>query len=560
MTQNSAPDINCPLAFPSGFTIKSQDHRRKQAKRPRTNITNPFNYLIAQDQNSFIKLKCTNRNEGFNNISPIKINKALRQTLGLAQDQFEIEPTKSGELILAVKQPTLIHRLNNLQDKRLLGIELDIQIEASLDTFLNRCKGVITSRSWDSISIDELKDDLKDIDVVDVYRITSFKNNKIYKTNKYILTFNKTKLPHAINTGYHMTKVEPYLPNPTTCRKCWRHNLHTTKKCKNIEICPNCGKNDHKLDNCLKFTKCPNCKGTNHTAMSKGCPEYIKAKKVNDIMALNVLTKNMATRKMADLLRNKTFLPQDLSNTYLTRHPDTKIPKKMNNSDKQNGSGKPVSELNKRLMASKWMTDQEKLQIETETQIETDTQIETETQMEIEDSQNHDNTIDNNKKNKKQAQKRPREEFPCSTRNDWETSPINEPGIIPGFQKLTRNPNLEVNNDERQINDYEMDTMTSNQDATNTPQPSKSNIDEINKTNEQKLRDKQLRELHRHNKKSKDINLGSNSSSLVDIFLSIQNSSDNDSQQTIEQTNKNLPSLNGANNGNETDKPIYTNL
>ena len=230
MTQNHVLDINCPLAFPSGFDNKAQDRKRKQAKRPWTYSTNPFNYFMAQDHNSFIRLKCTNRNEGFNNISPL--NKALRETLGITQDQIEIEPTKSGELILAVKQPTLTHRLNNLTDKRLLGTDLDIQVEACLDTYLNRCKGVVTSRCWDSISIDELKDDLKDIDVVDVYRITSFKNSKIYKTHKYILTFNMTKLPKAINTGYHMTKVEPYLPNPTTCRKCWKHNLHTTKNAK----------------------------------------------------------------------------------------------------------------------------------------------------------------------------------------------------------------------------------------------------------------------------------------------------------------------------------------
>ena len=77
MTSKSTFDINCPLTFPEGLNSKIQDRRRKQAKRQRTESTNPFNYHVVQDHNSFIRLKCTNRNEGFNGISPLKINKAL---------------------------------------------------------------------------------------------------------------------------------------------------------------------------------------------------------------------------------------------------------------------------------------------------------------------------------------------------------------------------------------------------------------------------------------------------------------------------------------------------
>ena len=91
----------------------------------------------------------------------------------------------------------------------------------------------------------EIRDELKDQDVIGVNRVTLKKEGKVIPTNTlFYLTFGSPDLPKEITVGYLKVKVALFVPNPMRCFNCNKFG-HTSQRCKVAEKCPGCGKDKH---------------------------------------------------------------------------------------------------------------------------------------------------------------------------------------------------------------------------------------------------------------------------------------------------------------------------
>ncbi|CAH2106813.1 unnamed protein product [Euphydryas editha] len=87
--------------------------------------------------------------------------------------------------------------------------------------------------------------------------------------------------PYVLVDGLKI-KVDPYVFSVSQCSRCWRLG-HMTKRCPSIKItCPKCGGNHANCETTMY--KCINCEG-NHMALSKSCPNYLKEKRIRELMA-----------------------------------------------------------------------------------------------------------------------------------------------------------------------------------------------------------------------------------------------------------------------------------
>ncbi|XP_062531760.1 uncharacterized protein LOC134201268 [Bombyx mori] len=96
------------------------------------------------------------------------------------------------------------------------------------------------------------------------------------------LCFKGAFIPAYVSIGGLRIRVDRYVFPVSQCGLCWKLG-HPTKRCPtNKEICPKCG---GKHNNCETTTfSCVNCKG-GHMAMYKGCPAFLKEKRLREIMA-----------------------------------------------------------------------------------------------------------------------------------------------------------------------------------------------------------------------------------------------------------------------------------
>lgn len=89
-------------------------------------------------------------------------------------------------------------------------------------------------------------------------------------------------LPSYIYIYDMQVKVEPYIFPVTQCSRCWRFG-HTVRMCPSKRVfCPKCG---GKHENCSTTAfKCINC-SKDHMSLNRKCPEYLKEKRIREIMA-----------------------------------------------------------------------------------------------------------------------------------------------------------------------------------------------------------------------------------------------------------------------------------
>lgn len=96
------------------------------------------------------------------------------------------------------------------------------------------------------------------------------------------LCFKGSYLPPYVNVDNVRIKVDPFVFPVSQCSNCWKLG-HTAKRCpSNKIICPKCG-NNHSNCETLVF-KCVNC-GGDHMSLSRSCPEYLREKRIRQIMS-----------------------------------------------------------------------------------------------------------------------------------------------------------------------------------------------------------------------------------------------------------------------------------
>lgn len=110
--------------------------------------------------------------------------------------------------------------------------------------------------------------------------------------------FKGSTLPAFVYIHGIKTKVDQFKFPVTQCSKCWRFG-HSGKLCPSRKlICPKCS-DSHANCESREF-KCPNC-GGHHMAMFRGCPVFLKEKKIREIMAEFNCTYKMAVNMYVPL-------------------------------------------------------------------------------------------------------------------------------------------------------------------------------------------------------------------------------------------------------------------
>ena len=170
------------------------------------------------------------------------------------------------------KQNIIVKARNYDQAKELMRFKSSHVANVTATSYLNECKGVITT--WMLANDDEQDLKLFNEDIVGIERIKRRIDGELVNTNSAILTFNRSDLPVKINYGWIDVEVKPYIPRPLQCYNCQKYG-HSKFKCKYKNMysrCVVCGTEFNGSHECSKIVKCSNC-GEDHKSNSKDCVE-----------------------------------------------------------------------------------------------------------------------------------------------------------------------------------------------------------------------------------------------------------------------------------------------
>ncbi|KAL7290081.1 hypothetical protein TKK_0015809 [Trichogramma kaykai] len=114
--------------------------------------------------------------------------------------------------------------------------------------------------------------------------------NKWIPSRSLLLTFEGQEIPREVFIAKVKFIVEPYVPNPMQCHKCFIFG-HKAKICRNKAKCYKCGADQHEGE-CETSFKCVNClEGKNdHKSTDKRCEVYRKQAEVNVLVAYDNIT------------------------------------------------------------------------------------------------------------------------------------------------------------------------------------------------------------------------------------------------------------------------------
>jgi hypothetical protein len=210
--------------------------------------------------------------------SPFVINKAFVSAGGQPK---AIRKLRNGTL--------LVEASNVAQSRKYLKMTSffdQVPVTVEPHATLNSCKGVIYCRELLDCSLDEIKKELKSVQVIDVVCIMKKESESLVATAGLILTFALPQPPEKLRVGYMSISVKPYFKNPQRCFRCQKYG-HSSQGCTNTETCCRCGQAGHSDKDCSKEEQCANCKGK-HSSNSRSCKTYLEE---NEILKITTLEK-----------------------------------------------------------------------------------------------------------------------------------------------------------------------------------------------------------------------------------------------------------------------------
>ena len=199
---------------------------------------------------------------------------AIKEVVG--RKFCKVQP-QGPNIVIEVDQKETSEKL--LQVTELKSVPVNIKPHFSMNT----CKGKVFCDNISDMTNEEIKEELQDQDVVDVYRTKKRDEDKLVPTNCYIVTFERTTLPDEVKIGYMNCKVYLYIPNPRQCFKCTKFG-HGKNTCTHDPVCAKCaqaGPGHPEFKDCTNAPKCAHCHG-DHPASSKLCPMYQLEKKITE--------------------------------------------------------------------------------------------------------------------------------------------------------------------------------------------------------------------------------------------------------------------------------------
>lgn len=240
-----------------------------------------------------------------------------------ADSEIKLKIGKPKKICKLNKNALLIQVLSEEQGKKLskLTSVANQLVTSQLHRTLNTTKGTVVSEVMAKSSEEEILARLKDQGVTKIERMKRRVDGHLIDTNRYILTFSRTKLPHLIKLAdWHQEIVDLYIPTPLRCNKCQKFG-HTKNWCKREEeVCSRCGQSGHRIVQCVNAALCVNCKG-DHPATSRNCDMFILRSEVMATMTREHITHLEATDKVKTRYRE-----QGKTYSFVSRPPPATMP------------------------------------------------------------------------------------------------------------------------------------------------------------------------------------------------------------------------------------------
>ena len=197
----------------------------------------------------------------FARVNPFTLRRGLDQLVGPLET---VKPIRSGALLVRTRASSQTATL--MACREIAGLSISV---ATADR-LNAREGVVRSEALVSLSNQELLDELAEQGVVRVQRLRS-RNLEEWGPNPTIrMSFRGDTLPQAIRCGYMVIAVDPWVPPPQHCRKCWEYG-HPTQGCRRRDpICARCGRGHSEADCTREAPQCFKC-GRAHPVWDRNC-------------------------------------------------------------------------------------------------------------------------------------------------------------------------------------------------------------------------------------------------------------------------------------------------
>jgi len=233
-------------------------------------------------------------------LNVIAADREIRQKVGVLKQMKKMD---KSSILVQINHISQTEKILNL--KMIDGKETIVEAHRTL----NYSKGTVYSSAMSQSSEEELLEKLSEQGVVKIERMKKKTDGIQTNTHRYILTFNRTRLPSMIKLAeWHRELVDMYIPTPLRCINCQMLG-HTKKWCrKTSETCAKCGIDGHKVSTCQNEAKCVNCSG-NHFSSDRNCDHYKFRCEVVATQTRERLTYSEAMEKTRQSYReqNKTF-------------------------------------------------------------------------------------------------------------------------------------------------------------------------------------------------------------------------------------------------------------
>ena len=229
------------------------------------------------------KLRDSNGTAGFKTINPLKIADSLK---GVSEG-IDARILANGTLMVVC---------NNAEIQKKAGAVKKIagkNVEAIIVNRIEGVKGVIYGVCAE-ITEKEMKEQIKGGQVIEVKRFKVSGGGN--PSAPVLITFAGDNLPIRVFLGCLSFQVRKYERPPIRCYKCQRFG-HFAASCRGNQRCTKCG-GEHDVLKCeVTKPKCCNC-GDDHMASFRGCPQFKKAKHVQDVKEQNKITYAEALKRV----------------------------------------------------------------------------------------------------------------------------------------------------------------------------------------------------------------------------------------------------------------------
>jgi hypothetical protein len=227
-------------------------------------------WLSPQDTAVYVVITTVNYEKVAADLPLLMMKKWLQQWFPISSKNKETEakPRRDGSIVVAADS----RKIAEAAIKHAKSFYEICNIQVTEMEQMNQSQGVIFGRNLLSEPTEALLQDLKNKNVTNIDRISSFKNGLLSPNGLHVLTFNTRKLPENILIGYVRYQVRQYFPRPLRCVRCCVYG-HTKKNCKETdESCKDCATLKHE-GQCTSPKKCSNCEGP-HGSFDKKFPIF----------------------------------------------------------------------------------------------------------------------------------------------------------------------------------------------------------------------------------------------------------------------------------------------